>query len=217
MLKHKKFEGLVAAPFTPFDKHANLNADLIPEYYDFLARNGVTGAFINGSTGEGMSLTGKEKELQALKWAGCFKSDGRVRIINLIGGTSYKECIENAIFSKEAGLSAIAVIAPYYFKPSDDSHLAEFVTLIGEAVPEIPLYFYNIPVLTGVNIQMYGFLKKISSSLPNFAGIKYSHDDMMDFMSCLNYQNGAYDMLWGKDECMLAALALGCRGVVGST
>jgi len=30
-MKIKKFEGLVAAPFTPMDKKGNLNLDLIPE------------------------------------------------------------------------------------------------------------------------------------------------------------------------------------------
>jgi N-acetylneuraminate lyase len=216
-MKIKKFEGLVAAPFTPMDKKGNLNTDLIPEYYDFLARNGVIGAFVNGSTGEGPSLTQKEKQLQAEKWADCMKAGGKVRVINLVGGTSYSECIENAIFSFELGLSAIAMVAPYYFKPADDSKLAEFIALIGETVPEMPVYFYHIPVLTGVYFPMIGLMAKISAILPNFAGIKYTNEDLMDFMSCLNFSNGKYDMLWGRDECMLAVLALGCRGFVGST
>jgi N-acetylneuraminate lyase len=217
MKKLAKYEGLVAAPFAPMDKNGNINIGIVPEYYNSLEKNGVIGAFINGTTGEGASLTQKEKQLLTTKWTECFKAGGKVRIINLVGGTSYKECIENAIFSYEAGVSAIAMVAPYYFKPPDDTHLAEFVARIGESVPDLPVYFYNIPVFTGVNIPMIGFLKKISGMLPNFAGIKYSYEDLMDFMLCLNYKNGAYDMLWGKDECMLAALALGCRGVVGST
>ena len=217
MLKLKKFEGLVAAPFTPMDEKGNLNAGLIPEYYDFLAGNGVIGAFINGSTGEGPSLTQKERQIQAEQWAACQKTDGRVRVINLVGGTSYKECMETAIFSYEAGLSAIAMVAPYYFKPSGPESLAEFVAMVGESVPNMPVYFYNIPILTGVRIPMIGFLKRITKMLPNFAGLKYTDENLMDFMSCINYEEGAYDMLYGRDECMLAVLALGCKGFVGST
>jgi hypothetical protein len=56
MLKINKFEGLVAAPFTPMDPKGNLNPGMIPEYYSFLEKNGVAGAFINGSTGEGVSM-----------------------------------------------------------------------------------------------------------------------------------------------------------------
>jgi N-acetylneuraminate lyase len=39
----------------------------------------------------------------------------------------------------------------------------------------------------------------------------------MDFFSCLNYENGRFDLLWGRDECLLSALATGCKGAVGST
>jgi N-acetylneuraminate lyase len=217
MLKIKKYEGLVAAPFTPMDAKGNLNTEMIPEYYSFLEKNGIEGAFVNGSTGEGASLTQKEKQINASHWASCLKAGGRVRVINLVGGTSCQECIENAIFSSETGLSAIAVLAPYYFKPGNVTQLAEFVTKVGEAVPEMAVYFYHIPVLTGVYMPMAGFLKMISDMLPNFAGIKYTHEDFMDFLTCLNYMDGVYDMLWGRDECMLSALVLGCRGAVGST
>ncbi len=213
----QKFDGLVAAPFTPMDEGGNLNLSIIPEYYNFLEKNGVAGVFINGTTGEGPSLTQKEKQLQAMAWSECLKSGGKMRIINLVGGTSYQECIENAIFSREAGVSAIAIVAPYYFKPADEMQLAEFVARVGESVPEMPVYFYHIPMLTGVNIPMIGFLKKIAEMLPNFAGIKYTPEDFMDFLLCLNYENGRFDILWGRDECLLSALVLGCRGAVGST
>lgn len=217
MIKAERFEGLVAAPFTPMDKDGNIVYDTIGSYYDFLEKNGVIGAFINGSTGEGPSLTQKEKQLQAEKWAERLKAGGKVRVINLVGGTSYRECIENAIFSSELGLSAIAILAPYYYKPSSPGLLAEFCARIGESVPGMPVYFYHIPVLTGVSMPMYGFIEKISGMLPNFAGIKYTHEDLMDFMKCLNYNGGRYEMLWGRDECLLPALAAGCRGAVGST
>lgn len=217
MIKIQKYEGLVAAPFTPMDKNGNIMFDMIKPYYDFLEKNGIVGAFINGSTGEGASLTQKEKRLQAEKWVECLKSGGKVRIINLVGGTSYIECIENAVFSYEAGISAIAIVAPYYFKPVDAGQLADFCARIGESVPQMPVYFYHIPSLTGVNIPMIGFMEKISSMLPNFAGIKHTQEDFMDFLSCLSFNNGAYDLLWGRDECLLPALALGCRGAVGST
>ena len=39
----------------------------------------------------------------------------------------------------------------------------------------------------------------------------------MDFLSCLHFENGKYDMLWGRDENMLSALAVGAKGAVGST
>jgi N-acetylneuraminate lyase len=213
----KNVSGIIAAPFTPFDKNGKLDTGIVPEYYRFLEKNGVAGAFINGSTGECASMTQKEKHQNAEKWAESLKNGGRIFIINLVGGTSYNECIENAIHSREIGLSAIAVVAPYYFKPASCLQLAEFVTRIGESVPDLPVYFYHIPSLTGVNMPMIGFLEKISGMLPNFAGIKYTNEDFMDFLTCLNFMNRKYDMFWGRDECMLSALVLGTNGFVGST
>jgi len=64
---------------------------------------------------------------------------------------------------------------------------------------------------------MYDLLNAIDGKISNFAGIKYTHEDFMDFLSCANYQNGKYDMLWGRDENMLSALVLGTKGFVGST
>jgi len=185
MKKIEKTEGLIAAPFTPMDSKGNLNAGMIPEYFNFLEKNGIAGVFINGTTGEGPSLTQKEKNINASTWADCLKKGGRIKVINLVGGTSYNECIENALFSSELGLSAIAVIGPYFFRPGNAEALAEFVARVGEAVPEMPVYYYHFPAITGNYIPMIDFLEKITDMLPNFAGIKFSHEDLMDFRAVL--------------------------------
>jgi len=39
----------------------------------------------------------------------------------------------------------------------------------------------------------------------------------MDFLSCLHFKNGKYDMVWGRDENMLPALAIGTKASIGST
>ncbi len=216
-LKMEKIKGLVAAPFAPMTPAGELDLDRIPAYHEFLVRNRISGAFINGSTGEGVSLTVKEKMRMTEAWAMCNRENRALKLISLVGGTCWKECSELAAHARESGIDAVAVIAPYYFKPSRVEPLAEFVALVGQSVPEMPVYFYHIPVLTGVSLPMIGFLGAISGMLPNFAGIKYTHEDFMDYQSCLNFNEGRYDMLWGRDENMLAALALGARGAVGST
>jgi N-acetylneuraminate lyase len=60
-------------------------------------------------------------------------------------------------------------------------------------------------------------IQALDGKLPNFAGVKYTHEDFMDYQSCMSYKNGKYDMLWGRDENMLSALVLGAKGSVGST
>ncbi|WP_320167878.1 dihydrodipicolinate synthase family protein [Mangrovibacterium marinum] len=213
-----KIEGLVAAPFSPMKENGELNVSAIPAYYNFLKKNGVAGAFINGSTGEGVSQTNAERKLQAEVWAEQVKKDDSpMKLINLVGGTSYQECIDLALHSQSIGVDAIAILAPFYFKPGTAKALAEFCAKVAAAVPEMPVYFYHIPVLTGCNVSMYDFLKEADGLIPNLAGIKYTHEDFMDFLSCMSFKDGKYDMLWGRDENLLSALVLGARGGVGST
>jgi N-acetylneuraminate lyase len=121
------------------------------------------------------------------------------------------------LYAQQIGLYGISFTAPFYFKPADAATLAAMCIEIAGVVPAMPFYYYHIPVLTGVNIAMYDLLQAIDGKSANFAGIKYTHEDFMDFLSCLRYKNGRYDMLWGRDENMLPALSLGAKGAVGST
>lgn len=216
-MKKKHLEGLIAAPFTPMHKDASINISLIPEYYEMLKFNGVTGAFICGSTGEGVSMNNYEKKKVAEAWADCTREDKDFKVMTLLGGTSITDCIDLAIHAKEIGLYAVSFTAPFYFKPAQVDQLAKCCIAIAGSVPDMPFYYYHIPVLTGVNFPMLDLLKAIDGKLPNFAGIKYTHEDFMDFLSCLQYKDGKYDMLWGRDENMLPALAVGAKGSVGST
>jgi N-acetylneuraminate lyase len=134
-----------------------------------------------------------------------------------LGGTSIADCKELALHAKQIGLYAISFTAPFYFKPANVDMLAIACAEVASVVPDMPFYYYHIPVLTGVGYAMYDLLQAIDGKVPNFAGVKYTHEDFMDFLSCMNFKNGKYDMLWGRDENMLSALVLGTKGAVGST
>lgn len=216
-MKVQHLQGLIAAPFTPMHKDGSLNLSLIPSYYQLLKSNGVTGAFICGSTGEGVSMTAKEKMAVAEAWADVTRNDADFKVMILLGGTSIADCKELALHARQIGLYAVSFTAPFYFKPANVEMLAKACAEIAVVVPGMPFYYYHIPVLTGVGFAMYELLQAVDEKIPNFAGIKYTHEDFMDFLSCINFKNGRYDMLWGRDENMLPALALGTKGAVGST
>ena len=210
-------QGLIAAPFTPMYPDGSLHLNLIPRYYRLLKTNGINGAFICGSTGEGVSMTAKEKMAVAEAWADATKDDPSFKVMTLLGGTCLTECMELARHAETIGLYAVSFTAPFYFKPADVDMLAQACMAVAETVPEMPFYYYHIPVLTGVDFPMIELLKKIDGKLPNFSGIKYTHEDFMDFLSCMHFKGGKYDMLWGRDENMLPALSLGAKASVGST
>ena len=213
----KHLQGLIAAPFTPMHKDGSLNLSIIPDYYAMLKTNGVKGAFICGSTGEGVSMSVKEKKAVAEAWASCTNGDTDFIVMPLLGGTCLNDCKELALHASEIRLDAISFTSPFYFKPANVEMLAQCCYEVASAVPNMPFYYYHIPVLTGVGFPMIDLLKAIDGRIPNFAGIKYTHEDFMDFLSCIHFQNGKYDMLWGRDENMLPALSLGTKASVGST
>ncbi|HRG80869.1 MAG TPA: dihydrodipicolinate synthase family protein [Chitinophagaceae bacterium] len=209
--------GLIAAPFTPMHKDGSLHLEIIPQYYEMLKVNGIKGAFICGSTGEGVSLTSHEKMRVAEAWAACTRDDEDFIVMPLLGGVSLSDCKDLALHARENGLYAVSFTAPFYFKPASVEALAACCQEIASCVPDMPFYYYHIPVLTGTSFSMIDLLKAVDGKIPNFAGIKYTHEDFMDFLSCLHYREGKFDMLWGRDENMLPALSLGVRASVGST
>ena len=74
----EKINGLIVAPFTPFDKKGEVNLDPIDEYAKLLQRNGLIGVFINGSSGEGYMMTVEERMKIAEKWVSVAPKDFKI-------------------------------------------------------------------------------------------------------------------------------------------
>jgi len=212
-----KLNGLIAAPFTPMLADGSLNLTVVNDYYQLLKRNKVSGAFIAGSTGEGVSMTLEEKFQLIDAWAAATNDDPDFHVIVLAGGTCIRDSEAIARRAEQAGIYGVAFTAPFYFKPANAQVLAEICRQVAGAAPKTAFYYYHIPVLTGCNIPMYDLLKAVDGSIDNFCGIKYTHEDFMDFQSCMHVENGRYNMLWGRDENMLPSLPLGTKAAIGST
>lgn len=211
----KKIKGLIVAPFTGFTADEELNLSVIMLQADFYKNNGITGAFIAGTTGEGSSLTMDEKKALYREWAK-YKDDN-FALIGFVGGTSVKECRELALYARECGLDAVAMTAPYYQKASDVKALARTLAQVASVVPDMPFFFYHIPSLTHVGVNVFSLLKEMDAIIPNLAGIKYTFEDMMDYQLCLDFKDRKYTVMWGRDEMLLEALAIGADTFVGST
>jgi N-acetylneuraminate lyase len=214
-MKFEKIKGLIAATFSPFDQYGDLNLNIIPKYFDLLVKQQVSGAFICGTTGEGSSLTFLEKSKLIEAWGPY--NHANFKVISMVSGTGQKEAIELAEISADNGLYGISINAPYYFRPSNVESLLDYMEPIAAAAPDLAVYFYHIPLLTNAYLPMLELLDKVRDRIPNFAGIKYTHNDLMDFNNCLRFEDAMYDVLWGWDETFLAGLAMGAKGAVGST
>ncbi|XP_061539424.1 N-acetylneuraminate lyase [Phycodurus eques] len=213
----KKLTGLIAATFTPFTSQGEVNLSEIGPYIDYLTeKQGVNKIFVNGTTGEGMSLSVAERKLLAEDW--CRKAKGKMEEVILhVGCTSLKDSQELARHAVEIGVDGIAVIAPSFFKPRSAESLRAYLQEVAGVAPTVPFYYYHLPALTGINLPASDLLEGIEALIPSFRGVKFSGTDLMDFGQCVSRIPPHWSVLYGVDEQLLAALALGASGAVGST
>lgn len=214
-MQYSKIEGLIAATFTPMNKNGRINPRPIGAYYQYLSENGLSGAFINGTTGEGVSLTLGERKQIAEEWMR--HVGGNFRNIIHIGSTSLEESKELAFHARDIGAYGIGIMGPSFFRPPTITELLEFVSEIASCVPDLPVYYYHIPSMSGVSLPMPELLEQSSERIPNLVGLKFTHWDLMELNQCLRVAGGKYDVLFGSDETLLCSLSLGAQGAVGST
>ncbi|MEZ6062381.1 MAG: dihydrodipicolinate synthase family protein [Planctomycetaceae bacterium] len=197
-----KLTGLIAATYTPFHADGSLNTKPIPEYVDFLLNSGVSGLYVCGSTGEGVSLTGDERRVLAEAFVKA--AAGRVPVIVQVGHNCLREARELATHAADIGADVISATCPFYFKPASVDLLIASMAEVAAGGPNLPFYYYHIPSMTGVNLNMTEFLSKAADSIPNLAGLKFTSTTVHEFQSCLSIDNGRFDILWGCDEMLLS-------------
>lgn len=215
MKNYQKLEGLIAASFTPMHDNGEININEIEKYAEFLVAAGVNGVFVNGTTGEGASLTTDERKTLLECWIRAIK--GRIKVIAHVGGFCLPQCIELASHAQEVGADAIASIAPSFFKPSSVASLISFFKPIAAAAPQIPFYYYNMPAMTGVDLSVEQFLIEAKQNIPTLAGVKFTHNNLMEMGACIDLNNGEFEILHGYDEILIAGLSIGAVAGVGST
>lgn len=215
MKNYQRLEGLVAAVFTPMNQNGEINLEAIDKYAQYLIQSGITGVFVNGTTGEGASLTTEERKQILERWITAI--DGKLKVINHVGSFSLPQSAELAAHSQACGADAIASIAPSFFKPATVEDLVQFFKPIAAAAPELPFYYYNMPSMTGVQLSVEQFLLKGRKEIPTLVGVKFTHNDLMEMGNCLALENGAFEILHGYDEVLIAGVSLGAVSAVGST
>ncbi|WP_295121171.1 dihydrodipicolinate synthase family protein [uncultured Chitinophaga sp.] len=210
-----RIQGLIAATFSTFNEDGSLDLSLIPALVDKLIADGVRGVFICGTNGEGPNLTIEERMIIAEEYVRVVNK--RCLVLVHVGHPSIAEARKLAAHAEKIGADAISAVAAFYFKPSSARNLVDCMAQIASAAPGMPFYYYHIPVITGMAIDLLEFLKLAEDEIPNLAGIKYTAATIHEYQACLNYKDGKFDILFGYDELLLPALAVGAEGAIGST
>lgn len=211
-----KLTGLVAATHTPFHADGSLNLDAIEIQAEHLLRTGAATVFVGGTTGESSSLSVEERLALARRWTEVAERTP-LRVVVHVGANSVADSKTLAAQAQSLGASAIAALCPSYFKPASIEALVACCAEIAFAAPGLPFYYYDIPSMTGVTLSSPAFLEAAGPRIPTLAGIKFTNSDLASYQRCLYVDGGRFDIPFGLDEFLLAALALGATGAVGSS
>jgi N-acetylneuraminate lyase len=216
MTSYRPLHEFVAATHSPFRADGALALDVVPTQAAFLAANGVRTVFVSGTTGECHSMTCDERLALSEAWAAAGPAHG-LQVIAHVGSHAIEDARRLARTAGTLGLSGISTLAPSYFKPRTLTDLIDWCAAIAAEAPALPFYYYDIPSMTQVSFPIELFLVEAADRIPTLAGVKVSNPDLVSYRRGLDAATGRFDLPWGTDEALLAALATGARGGVGST
>lgn len=211
----QRLTGLIAATYTPLGADGQLRLQQVPQMVEHLLGSGVSGLYVCGSTGEGMSLTSEERRKTAEAYV--HATDGRVPVIIQVGHNSVAEARQLAAHAQAIGADAVSATCPSYFKVQTAELLVDCMREIAGGAPDLPFYYYHIPALTGSAIDILRFMTLGGQQIPNLFGLKYTDTKLHEFQQCLQLENQRFNVVWGCDEMLLGALASGSTGAIGST
>jgi 4-hydroxy-tetrahydrodipicolinate synthase len=207
-----KLKGVVTPVVTVFREDESIDEQGYRRIVEYLIEHGVSGIFPCGGQGEGYSLTHAEKlrildlTLETVK--------GRLPVLMGAGGITTRLTVEQVASAKEHGADAAVVITPYYISPTQDELYRHYAAVL-DAV-DIPLYIYNNPWRTHLNIQPET-VARLRTAYPNMRGIKDSSGDLGMTLNYKRLCGDEFEVFIGRDQLILAGLLSGLDGAVAAT
>ncbi|UUM32065.1 dihydrodipicolinate synthase family protein [Vibrio japonicus] len=209
-----KLTGLIAAPHTPFNQDNKVNFDAIDQIAALLIEQGVKGAYVCGTTGEGIHCSVEERKAIVERWVKA--SDNKLDLIIHTGALSITDSLELTRHAETLDILATSAIGPCFFKPASVDDLVDYCAQIAAAAPSKGFYYYHSG-MSGVNLDLEQFLIKGEQKIPNLSGAKFNNMDLYEYQRALRVSGGKFDVPFGVDEFLPAGLAVGAVGAVGST
>lgn len=164
-------------------------------------------------------MTVAERKELTEAWSKVVGTYGLTLIVH-VGTESILDAVELAKHAAAHGAHAIATMPPVYFKPANPSVVAAWLKEVGAAAPELPLYYYHIPLMTGTHLMGMDLVKEVKKiGVPNFVGIKYTglYDNLgFGDLQLLIEEHPELEFFCGREEMTVQAIAVGVKGIVGS-
>jgi dihydrodipicolinate synthase/N-acetylneuraminate lyase len=140
----ERIHGIFAPLMVPLDDQGEINEPELCRLVDWLIERGAHGLYPNGSTSEFVRFN--EEERRRIIRIVCRQTAGRVPILAGAAEANTRETLEACKEYKDLGVRAAAVVAPYYYRLSQESVYAYYRELAQNS--PIDLVLYNIPAFS---------------------------------------------------------------------
>ena len=207
---------LIAATHTPFDAQGEFNPSAVERQAEFFLKQNVAGVFPGGTTGESLSLSLQERLALGKQWVDVAAGTD-LEVILHVGANALPDAIALSQQAGQIGAAGIAAMPPTYFRPDGIDMILADLKRLSAAASELPIYYYDIPSMTGVAVDTVELVERATAEIPQFGGIKFSRPDLPVLQEVLDSPTFQGDVFFGSDEMILAAWMFGVRGAVGST
>ncbi|MFH8252544.1 4-hydroxy-tetrahydrodipicolinate synthase [Microbacterium sp. B2969] len=204
--------GVLTALTTPFDQNEAIDVPTLRRVVDRSIEAGVDGVVAAGSTGEVGALSSDERLL--LIDTVIDQAAGRVPVIAQTGATSTAEAIRLSRAAQSSGADVLMLITPYYEPLSIDETVA-YITDVAASV-DIPVMLYNIPAVTGINLDP-DTVRSLATSVDNIRYIKDSSANWEQALQLIHHHSDVIGTFIGWDAYLYSALVEGAAGVMAGT
>lgn len=137
---------------------------------------------------------------------------GKGKIIVCIGDTDIRISKALAKYAEQCGAACLAAIPPIYYRVPfawTKNWLAELA-----AETDLPMLYYNIPASTGVLLDDCQLNELMD--VEGVVGMKFTANDFFA-LNCVASAHPDYALYNGYDEMLLAGIAMGANGYIGTS
>lgn len=208
-MSQKKLQGIFTPNMVPLDERGRINEAELRRIVDWLIEKGISGLYPNGSTGEFTRFSFEErKEIVRIVTE---QNNGRISVLAGAAEANVNTTIEAAAYYHSLGADAVAIVAPFYYKISQEGIYAYFSEIARNS--PIDLTLYNIPQFA--NDITNDTIKRLAAEHPRIVGIKDSSRDLPRFLGMMHDIapiRPDFVFLIGCEEILLPAVMMGADG-----